>query len=115
MGLLPGWSLDLTTVDPDDGMPWDFSRQDKRDKAEQMVSDKKGLLLIDSPMCSAFSQLQTLNRARIGEAKYMEKIREATTHLRFCAKLYQMQILLYFEFLLKNNLLRQKKLNQFDL
>ena len=24
--LLPGFALDLTVVDPDDGMPWDFSR-----------------------------------------------------------------------------------------
>ena len=25
LGLRPAWSLDLTTVDPEDGMPWDFS------------------------------------------------------------------------------------------
>ncbi len=46
MGLLPGWSLDLTTVDPDDGRPWDFSIQEKRDKAEQMIKDRKGILVI---------------------------------------------------------------------
>ena len=42
--LLPGWSLDLTSVDPEDGRPWDFSKQDKRDKAERMVKDKSGEL-----------------------------------------------------------------------
>ena len=26
---LPGMSLDLTTTDPDDGMPWDFRTQEK--------------------------------------------------------------------------------------
>ena len=25
--LLPGWSLDLTVNDPDDGKPWDFTIQ----------------------------------------------------------------------------------------
>ena len=82
-GLLPGWSLDLTTIDPDDGMPWDFSIQDKRDKAEQMVRDKTGLLLIGSPMCSAVSQLQALNRGRMGEQKYQDMVQKGTEHLEF--------------------------------
>ena len=73
-------------------MPLDFSRQDKRDKAEQMVSDKKGLLLIGSPMCSAFSQLQVLNRGRMGEQKYWDMVQKGTEHLEFCAKLYRMQM-----------------------
>ena len=25
-GLLPGWSLDLTTLDPEHNMPWDFTK-----------------------------------------------------------------------------------------
>ena len=37
-GLLP---LDLTTNDPIDGKPLDFSTQDKRDRAEQIVRDKR--------------------------------------------------------------------------
>ena len=36
--LLPGWSLDLTTVDPEDGQTWDFTKQDKRDKDERSTS-----------------------------------------------------------------------------
>ena len=59
--LLPGWPPDLTINDPDDGVPWDFNIQEKRDKAEQMVQDKKGLSLIGSPMCSAINQLQSLS------------------------------------------------------
>ena len=38
--LLPGWSLDLSTTDPDDGRPWDFTKQDKRDKAERLVREE---------------------------------------------------------------------------
>ena len=31
--LLPGFALDLTVVDPDDGLPWDLSKPEKRKKA----------------------------------------------------------------------------------
>ena len=31
--LTPGFALDLTKNDPDDGLPWHFSRSEKRDKA----------------------------------------------------------------------------------
>ena len=35
MGMIPGLSLDLTTVDPDDGMPWDFNDINKHNKARR--------------------------------------------------------------------------------
>ena len=50
------------------------------------------MLLIGSPMCSAFSKLQSLNRNRMSEEKYEEMIAEGTAHLRFYMKLYRMQI-----------------------
>ena len=30
-GIMPGMSLDLTSVDPEDGMPWDFNIAQKRE------------------------------------------------------------------------------------
>ena len=33
--LLPGFALDLTAVDPDDGLPWDSSNPGKREKVRQ--------------------------------------------------------------------------------
>ena len=30
LGITAGLSLDLTTHDPDDGRPWDFTKQDKK-------------------------------------------------------------------------------------
>ena len=33
MGAIPGMSFDMTTVDPDDGQPWDFNNQEKALKA----------------------------------------------------------------------------------
>ena len=35
-GVKPRWSLDLTTVDPDDGEPWDFNNPAKRLKAVEL-------------------------------------------------------------------------------
>ena len=62
MNLMPGMALDLSTNDTD-GKPWDFNDPVKRSKAEDMVRDKRALLLIGSPMCSAFSSLQNINYA----------------------------------------------------
>ena len=59
--LIPGLALDLTTFDPDDQLPWDFDNPEKRRKAKQLVQTRRSLLVIGSPMCSAFSQLQNLN------------------------------------------------------
>ena len=64
---MPGMALDLTVNDVD-GMPWDFNVEEKRNKARQMVYEKRALLLIGSPMCSAFSQLQSINFSRMSKA-----------------------------------------------
>ena len=61
MGMKPGWALDLTEVDPDDGMAWDFSKAEKQRKAMQLLKDDKPFMLIASPMCGPFSSLQQLN------------------------------------------------------
>ena len=44
--MLQGYALDLTTVDPDDGLPWDFSRQSKRMKARQILRQQRPYMLI---------------------------------------------------------------------
>ena len=53
--LLPGFALDLTVFDPEDGLPWDFTKSGKREKARQMRRREKPYLLIGSPECTAFS------------------------------------------------------------
>ena len=45
IGLRPAWALDLTTLDPEDGKPWDFSMTDKRAKAIKMLDRDKPLML----------------------------------------------------------------------
>ena len=56
--MIPGASLDLTGLDPDDNQPWDFSNPKKRAKAIDLVASKESLLVIGSPMCKAFSRWQ---------------------------------------------------------
>lgn len=73
-------------------MPWDFNRREKRDKAENLIREKSAMLLIGSPMCAAFSQLQNLNFRRMNPEKVKEKIEMGMRHLRFCLKLYKMQL-----------------------
>ena len=91
MGLIPGMSLDLTTNDPEDNMPWDFNKKEKRDKAEAMVKAKSSLLLMVSPMCSAFSQLQRLNFPRMSADKVEQVISHGVMHLEFCMHLCKLQ------------------------
>ena len=56
MGMIPGIAFDLTMNDPDDWMPWDFNNAEKANTTWDMIKHQRPLLLIGSPMCSAFSQ-----------------------------------------------------------
>ena len=60
-GLTPGLALDLTTIDPDDGMPWDFDVVAKRDKALRLLREQKPLFVIGSPMCTRWCSWQHIN------------------------------------------------------
>lgn len=69
LGIMKGWSLDLTTNDPLDGQPWDFNVKSNRARAMDMLLSKQALLVIGSPMCKAFSQLQNWNLHRMDPQK----------------------------------------------
>ena len=77
MGLIPGMALDLPTNDCD-GKPWDFNVTEKRERAMEMIRSKRALLLIGSPMCSAFSQLQGINFSKMSA----ENVKEVQEHGR---------------------------------
>ena len=62
--LIPGFALDLTCVDPDDGMPWDFDVTAKRDKAMRKVRTEKPAMVIGSPMCTAWCSWQALRNTK---------------------------------------------------
>ena len=67
MGLVPGMPLDLTTVDPDEGKPWDFNDDAKARKAEWLSRNQQAMLLIGSTMCTAFNQLQYIKFAKMND------------------------------------------------
>ena len=62
-GILPGFALDLTTNDTD-GRHWDFDEEEMRDRAWAKVKSEQPLLLIGSPMCTAFSAWQHINNSK---------------------------------------------------
>ena len=91
--LLPGCALDLTVVDPEDGMPWDFSLRHKRDRARQIIREQRPYMLIGSPPCTKFSTWQFLNWAKSKDRPAMDRARAAAeVHLNFVAELYQEQM-----------------------
>ena len=87
----PGWSLDLSTVDPFDGLPWDFTSAAKRRRAEQLVRDTKPYLLAGGPPCTDFCVMQRMNWHKMTPEEKRRRVTEARVHLDFCAKLYEIQ------------------------
>ena len=79
--LMPGFALDISVLDPDDGLPWIFDDPSKRTKALKMLRAQRPRLLIGSPMCKAFSILQGLNREQVGEVRFKEMLDKARVHL----------------------------------
>lgn len=90
-GLRPGFSLDLTGND-ETGNKWDFSDAKMRNKAADMINDEQPEMLILSPMCSSFSQMQNLNYSKMDPDEVRAKLREGMLHLKFAAKLCRLQV-----------------------
>ena len=91
-GILSGIVFDLT-INDEDGNPWDFRVKKQRDRAAKAIEELCPELLVGSPMCGPFSNLQNLN-ARTEEAKQLleEKEQEGIMHLKFCVEQYEAQM-----------------------
>ena len=90
--LKPGWSLDLTTNDPETGAPWDLSDGEVRTKVVGLVKEAKPYMLVCSPMCTAFSRLQALNEERRDPAIVRRELECAKDHVRWVMKLCATQV-----------------------
>ena len=91
--LLPGFALDLTVVDPEDGEAWDFCQPDKREKARRLRRRQKPFLLIGSPECTAFCTWQYLNESKAADVNEIKRQRiRASLHMDFVASLYREQV-----------------------
>ena len=89
--LIPGFALDLTTVN-DKGEPWNFDLKVMRDEALRRVREEKPLLLVGSPMCTAFSTWQRINNLIRDPQVVQREMRDALVHLRFCVELRREQM-----------------------
>ena len=92
MGLILGLSLDLTTVDPEDGMPWDFNSPEKRIAAKRLIMAGTALLLIVRPMGAAFNCLQNLNFCKKNKEEVERIIAYEMRHLECCMELCEVQM-----------------------
>ena len=89
--LCPGFALDLTTTD-DDGRPWDFSDSQCREDCRRLVTEQEPMLIVGSPMCTAFSTWQYLNEHKGDPEKIKRAWNQAMIHMRFACEIYQMQV-----------------------
>ena len=86
----PGVAMDLTTTD-ELGEPWDFDIPRMREKARKLLRQQKPELFVGSPMCTAYSAWQRINKQRNPSA-YRRKLRAARKHLEFVCELYAEQV-----------------------
>ena len=71
--------------------PLDFNCHAMRAKAKKIVKSKAALLLVVSPMCSAFSRLQTFNVKRLGTERIKEMLEYGIKHLTFALDLCEIR------------------------
>ena len=90
MGLRAGWALDSATQDVD-GREWDFNQLAMRNRAVRKVFEDKPLLLVGSPTCTAFSQLNNINDSRMDPLEVKRRMDYGRRHFEFCVKLYNLQ------------------------
>ena len=81
LGMLPGLALDLTGVD-EEGVPWDFNDPKQRKKAEALIDFQEPALLIGPPMCTTFSHIQNLLKAKRDPAVVEQELIRARVHLQ---------------------------------
>ena len=88
---VPGFALDLTTTD-ERGRRWDFDDADTRERARALLRAQKPMLLIGSPMCTAFSSWQNINSKFRDPRVVEQELSRARVHLEFCIELYREQL-----------------------
>lgn len=79
-GLVPGSSLDLRTG-------WNFGLRNHRENAIRLVDSEDPELLVLSPMCDQFSQMNRINEARRDPQRRQAAWDTAIMHFRFAVRL----------------------------
>ena len=87
--LTPGLAFDLTTLDPDDGTPWDLSLGEKRIKVLKEMRREKPLFVIGSPPYNRWCSWQGLDDLKGSPAVVKDEQELADVHLQFAAQVYR--------------------------
>ena len=82
-----GWSLDIGTIDPVTGRAWNLLDPRDQARAKSMVRQHKPRLLVLSPPCTAFSNLQYMSGG-----PDLEKLKTATLLFEFAVELARIQV-----------------------
>ena len=91
MGLRPACALDLTTNDPEDGMPWDFTCKSNRKRAMELLDRDQQLLLPASHVCGAFSSMNNIYYDSMRPNDVHSKLGVAMRHVKFALDLCMKQ------------------------
>ena len=86
LSLIPGLLLAFSGYA--DGVAWDFNDNQLAERAERLVKEKRGLLMITSPACAIESTAKTLEEAGVNGEEVLEYKRR---HLDWCAHLCKLQ------------------------
>ena len=84
MGFEPGESVDLLTG-------WDLSTTKDSRRMWRMLQEEQPMLIVLSPPCTAFSNLQNLNYPRMEKSKAVALIRTGLEHLRLAVAVARWQ------------------------
>ena len=90
-GLIPGSAYDIELND-EDGQPWDFDIPKQRSKCVKEIASQGQAFSIGSPMCTAFSILQGLNKNRTNADKWEAMWKKGVRHMPFAIKLYRIRV-----------------------
>ena len=71
----------------ENGRPWDDVCPEQRERTRDLLRRDRPALTIGTPMCKAFSILQCLNRARLGEHRWQIMPDNARVHLQIAMDL----------------------------
>ena len=82
MRLKSAWALDLITIDPLDGKPWNFNVKAMRDRAVKLLDRDRPLLLIACPICGPFASINT-NYDKVDSQDVKDTLEAAMRHLKF--------------------------------
>ena len=79
------------------GSHQNFELKADRDRAMKQLEEKKAMLVVDSPPCTYFSDLQELNKHNMRRneewlARFHDNLIKAIDHINFCVKLYWKQM-----------------------